>query len=281
MVTVVFFYDIMRAEEKMLLEKLRERGGVEVVHTTSTPLRIGEPPVEADSALARGVSGTAAFYASVVAESWGLPVVNPSRGMAIARDKAWSQAVLAASGVPTPNGSIVVDARIIPEAVKLHGYPAVVKPVRGSWGRLVSIVRDEIEAYTVSEHRQYMASDAFKTNVVQEYIRKPDRDARLFCVDGRIVAAIYRIGGGFVATNIAQGAKAEPLKPPADMEEIAVKACTAMGLDVGGVDVIEDPEKGYMVLEVNPSPEFKTTVRVTGVDVPGLIADVVVSKARR
>jgi len=278
--TVLFFYDIMRLDEKLLLNALRERARVEPVHTARLPLPIGgEPPWKADIAVARGVSHAAAFYSAVAAESWGLPVVNPARGLAVARDKAWSQAVLAAHGIPTPRGVIAVDPEALPEAAAMVGYPAVVKPLRGSWGRLVNLVRDEAEARALAEHKAYLP-EGLKGSVVQEYVRKPGRDLRVFCIGDSVPAGIYRIHSG-LATNVAQGARAEPAEITGEIEDLAVRSCRALGLEVGGVDLIEDPGRGLLVLEVNPTPEFKSTQAATGVDVAGLIAEHVVSLARR
>ncbi len=279
-VTALFFYDIMRLDEKLLLNALRERARVEPVHTARLPLPLGgEPPWQADIAVARGVSHAAAFYSAVAAESWGLPVVNPARGLAVARDKAWSQAVLARHGIPTPRAMVAVDPEALPEAASALGYPVVVKPLKGSWGRLVNLARDEVEARALAEHKAYLP-EGLKGSVVQEYIRKPGRDLRVFCIGDTVPAGIYRIHSG-LATNVAQGARAEPVKITGEIEDLAVRSCRALGLEIGGVDLIEDPGRGLLVLEVNPTPEFKTTQRVTGVDVAGLMAEHIVSLARR
>ena len=98
---------------------------------------------------------------------------------------------------------------------------------------------------------------------------------------GSVTAGIYRVLEGGTATNIAQGARAEPVKVTSEIEELVARSCEVLGVEVGGVDLIEDPERGLLVLEVNPTPEFKETQRVTGVDVAGIVAGYLVSQARR
>ncbi|MCE4615848.1 MAG: lysine biosynthesis protein LysX [Aeropyrum sp.] len=279
--TVLFTYDILREDEKLLLRALKELARVNPIHIPSTPLQIGNPNrVAADIALVRGVSGRTALYGAIAVESWGIRSINTPESIMAASDKAYTHLSLSRKGVPQPRTLVSTDPQAIPMAVRDIGYPAVVKPVKGSWGRLVNMVRDEFEAQLVAEHRSYLGVD-LRASIIQEYVEKPGRDIRTFCVGGEAPAGIYReLSGGF-ATNIARGARASPVRLDRELEDLTLRSCEAVGVEVGGVDIVEDLRGGYVVLEVNPVPEFKTTQRVTGVDMAGIIAGYVVSSARR
>lgn len=153
------------------------------------------------------------------------------------------------------------------------------KPARGSWGKLVSLLRDEGEASLLAGALDYVQGD-LKLGLVQEYVEKPGRDIRSFCIDDTVPAAIYRYASS-LTTNMAAGGKAAPAPVTGELEDLTLKACEAVGVEVGGVDVVESPDRGLLVLEVNPSTEFKNTVKVTGVNVAALIAEHAVSRARR
>ena len=149
----------------------------------------------------------------------------------------------------------------------------------GSWGRLAALAGDEEAVRAVSEHREYLGGP-YRVHYIQEYVRKPGRDIRAMCIGGEAPAAIYRVSSHWI-TNTARGGRAEPARVDGELEDLVVRSCEAVGVEVGGVDVVEDPERGYLVLEVNAVPEFKNIVRVTGVNVPGLIAEYLVSRVRR
>ena len=143
----------------------------------------------------------------------------------------------------------------------------------------MAMARDEEEARAIMEHREYLGP-SYRVSLVQEYINKPGRDIRAFCVGDDVPAGIYRVGRHWI-TNIARGARAEPLKITDDIRDLVLRSCEALGVEVGGVDIVESPEGGLLVLEVNAVPEFKTTIVVTGVDVAARIADYVLDAARR
>ncbi len=157
----------------------------------------------------------------------------------------------------------------------------MVKPVSGSWGRMVAVARDEEELRALLDHRSYLPGVDSRVFLIQEFVRKPGRDIRVFVVGGEVCAAIYRVSDDWI-TNTARGAKAVPVNNiDRELEEVAVKAAEAVGAEVAGVDILEDPGRGYLVSEVNPVPEFKNTVRATGVALHQRIAEYVISVARR
>ena len=169
------------------------------------------------------------------------------------------------------------EALRVPEKL---GFPLVVKPIQGSWGRLQALVNDKEALRGILEYREAMPSPQFKVHYLQEFIKKPQRDIRVFVVGDRVPVAIYRISQNW-RTNTALGGKAERAELNSELEELALKAAKAVGGGVLGVDVVEDPERGYLVIEVNSNVDFKNTYRVTGHDLGKDIVEYAIELARR
>jgi [lysine-biosynthesis-protein LysW]--L-2-aminoadipate ligase len=160
------------------------------------------------------------------------------------------------------------------------GYPVVLKPVVGSWGRLSALLKDEYAAKAVVEDREHMFP-LYQVYYLQEFVKRPPRDIRTFVIGGETVAAIYRSsGGGEWRTNTARGGKAEKCKITKEINDLSLRAAKAVGGEVVGVDMMES-KNGLVVHEVNNTTEFKNTVPATGVDIPGMIVDYLVSISRR
>src|SRR2546426_8522717 len=159
------------------------------------------------------------------------------------------------------------------------GYPAVLKPPVGSWGRLMAKVDDREEAEQIIEHKTALGSTMHSIFYVQEYVEKPERDLRVFVVGDEVVAAMYRYSKDW-RTNAARGGTAESLTPTPELAELALKASKAVGGGVLAVDLMESPE-GLLVHEVNPTPEFKALTAATGIDVAGKVVDYTVEVATR
>jgi [lysine-biosynthesis-protein LysW]--L-2-aminoadipate ligase len=275
-------YMVARWEEKAILRAARDRGvEMEAIHLPSLRLTIGQAERELpEVVLQRSISHYAALSSTLVLESLGVRVVNTSSSTAAANDKIWSAALLSKAGVAMPRTGVAwsMDAAI--SLAREMGYPVVVKPSNGSWGRMVALADDEEDLRAILEHREYMPQPEMKVHMLQEYVPKPGRDIRVTVVGGRPVAGIYRYSEHWI-TNTARGGRAEPAPVEGELGEVAARAAEAVGLEIAGVDVFEHPEKGYLVNEVNPVPEFKNTVRVTGVDVAGEMVEYLLGLARR
>ena len=274
-------YMVARWEEKAIIRAAEQRGAeMKLIHLPSFRVIIGEerdlPPV----VIQRSISHYAALSSTLALESLGVKVVNNSTATAAANDKIWSAMLLARKGIAMPRTGVAWSMDSALRLAEEMGYPVVVKPSNGSWGRMIALADDEEDLRTILEHREYMPQPEMKVHMLQEYVPKPGRDIRVTVVDGRPVAGIYRYSSHWI-TNTARGGRAEPAPVEGDLGEIAVQAAEAVGLEVAGVDVFEHPERGYLVNEVNPVPEFKNTVRVTGVDVAGEIVDYLLRVARR
>jgi len=275
-------YMVARWEEKAIVKAGERRGvRIELLHLPSLQLLIGEHAADLPQAvLQRSISHYAALSSTLVLESLGVRVVNTSAATAAANDKIWSAALLSKAGIAMPRTGVAWSMDAALRLAERMGYPVVVKPSNGSWGRMVALADDEEDLRAILEHREYMPQPEMKVHMLQEYVAKPGRDIRVTVVGGRPVAGIYRYSEHWI-TNTARGGRAEPAPVEGELGEIAVRAAEAVGLEVAGVDVFEHPERGYLVNEVNPVPEFKNTVRVTGVDVAGEIIDYLIGLLRR
>jgi [lysine-biosynthesis-protein LysW]--L-2-aminoadipate ligase len=165
------------------------------------------------------------------------------------------------------------------DAIEELGYPAVLKPNTGSWGRLLAKVNTRAAAEAVLEHKAVLGSFHHSIFYIQEYIEKPGRDIRVFVVGDRAVAASYRNAAHWV-TNTARGATSTHAPITPEIEEISLKAARAVGGEIMGVDLVETAE-GLKVIEINVGAEFHGLMETTDVDIAGEILDYVVTRARQ
>ncbi len=274
------FYTIVRPEEKWLLAAAEARG-VGVVRFDDGEVTFGleAPPGLPDVLLNRSVSHTRAVYASHCFAHYGVPTISPPAVLELAGDKIRTSLCLAEHGIPTPRTVVALSPEAALRAVEAVGYPAVLKPAVGSWGRLMAKVDDAEEALQVIEHKSALASPIHSVFYVQEYVPKPDRDLRVLVVGEEAVGAMYRRSSEW-RTNAARGGTVEaaPLTP--ELSELSLRAATAVGGGVLAVDLMESP-RGLVVHEVNPTPEFKALTGATGVDIAGRIVDYALAVGRR
>ncbi|NPA06270.1 MAG: lysine biosynthesis protein LysX [Chloroflexi bacterium] len=279
---VAVLYSRVRVEEKWIFQALERRGvSYRKVHDGQTPLFLADPTPwqDVDVVLARNLSYARGLTMARVFESWGIPVVNPSHVAATCGDKLATSAALARAGVPQPQTAVAFTPEAALEAMERLGYPVVLKPIIGSWGRLVAKINDREAAEALLEHKAVLGSFHHQVFYIQEYIPKPGRDIRVFVIGDRVVTAIYRESEHWI-TNTARGGRGAVCPITSDLEDIALRAAHAVGGGVLAIDVLEHPEGGYLVNEVNHTMEFHTTVPLTGVDIPGLIVDYVIQQAR-
>lgn len=228
--------------------------------------------VDFDIALERSVSSVKGMYATQFLESLGVPVVNTSRIASICQDKFLTSLAIHRNGVPTPKFALVFTEREALAAVeKLGGYPVVVKPNLGSWGRLVAKVNDRDALEAIIEQKTTLGGPHHQAIYVQEYIEKPGRDIRIHVIGGKVIAAIYRQSEHWI-TNTARGAEAIACKIDKPLSVIAEKAARSIGIGILGLDILET-KNGYVANEVNHTMEFKNVQRVTKIDIAGTILD--------
>jgi [lysine-biosynthesis-protein LysW]--L-2-aminoadipate ligase len=283
--TVGFVCSRVRKDEKLLLGELRDREGVEVERIDPRELSLGldgatvTDPGALDVVVDRAMSYSRGLYAARFYESYGVPVVNASGVARTCGDKAETSLALHESGVRTPDTRVAFTPESALETVEALGYPVVVKPVVGSWARLLAKVNDRDAAKAVFEHKKVLGSYEHSVFYVQDFVEKPGRDIRVAVVGGEPVAAMYRESDDWI-TNAAAGAETTACEVDGELREIAVNAAEAVGASDGvvGVDVMEDGDD-LTVHEVNHSLEFKALTEASGVNVAAEYADHVLEVA--
>ncbi len=271
---IAMLYTRLRVEERLLIDAFDETGvDIDLIDTRSLVLDPADPGRwnEYDAVLDRSLSLTASLTIGRVLESFGVRVINPTSATAICSDKLRTTLALERAGIATPGVRVALDQESALDAVEAIGYPAVLKPTIGSWGRLVARLNDRDGAEAVIEHRAVLGSAQQGVYYVQEHIEKPDRDIRVFVVNHEPVAAIVRTSEHWV-TNTARGATAANFELNSEAADLAIRSSRAVGADLVAVDLLECPERGLLVNELNHSMEFRNSVETTGVDIPGIVA---------
>ena len=241
----------------------------------SPKLALPDPTV-----LQRCVSYFRNVHATAALETAGHRVVNSFACAWVCGNKLFGTLALEKHRLPTPRTVLSMSGDSAVRSIEDVGYPAVLKPVVGSWGRLSALLRDRDAARAVVEDREYMFP-LYQIYYVQEFVKRPPRDIRTFVIGDRTIAAIYRFSGGAEwRTNTARGGRAEGCRITPELDDLSVRAAAAVGGEFVGVDLMEGPD-GLLVHEVNNTTEFKNTVPATGVDIPGMIVDYLISIQKR
>jgi [lysine-biosynthesis-protein LysW]--L-2-aminoadipate ligase len=268
----------VRIEERLLFAELDKRGvPYTQVDTRHAVFRVDEPSLPYGAALSREISHTRNLYASTLFEHAGVPVVNSAAVIGLCGDKLLTALALHSAGLPTPRAMVTLTPEAALEHLDDFGYPAGVKPVTGSWGRLGARLRDHESAEAILEHRAAMPSPQYQIAYVQEYVDKPDRDIKAYVFGGEVIGAIYKTSTHW-RTNTARGGT--PLVCPLtdDLVKLLRNTADAIGDGILGIDVLEDREGNMYVNEVNHTPEFHGAVEVLGVDLVGAYVDFVLSR---
>lgn len=270
---IAMTYTRLRTEERMLLDAFEKLGVVcEPVDVRGEAFDLENPGKWSgfNLVLDRCVSLRASMTISHVLERFGLRCVNRAETIEVCSDKLRTSLALAEAGIPQPRTMAAVEEDGALAAVEAIGYPAVMKPTVGSWGRLLAKINDRDAAEAVIEHRATLGSSQQQVHYVQEYVRKANADYRVFVVGGDPVAGIVRRSEHWV-TNTARGAKAEGTKVEGELADLSRRAAGAVRGDIVAIDLFECPRRGLLVNEVNHSMEFRNSVDTTGVDIPGLV----------
>lgn len=279
-VTIGVLCSRVRVEEKMLFAALQERG---VDYDRIDPREVvfdlgGNGLGKYDAVLVRCLSHSQAYYLTRWLESVGMPAISPHRVVATCGDKLLTSAVLQKAGVPIPRTMVAFTPEAALEAIEKMGYPVVLKPVFGSWGRLLARVSDCYAAEAILEHKKTLGGYQHSIFYIQEYVEKPGRDIRSFVAGDETIAAIYRNSPHWI-TNTARGGKASNCPITPEIDRISCAAAQAVGGGVVAIDIFEAPDGRLLVSEVNHTPEFRNSITPTGVDIPGKIIDYVLEVA--
>jgi [lysine-biosynthesis-protein LysW]--L-2-aminoadipate ligase len=264
----------VRVEEKLLFAELDARGvDWSRIDDPGLILRLDDPLTAYDVILERSINHTRALHALRVFNDWGIPTVNTFDVAEVCGNKLLTSTALVREGVPTPRTIVAFTPEAALRAIEELGYPAILKPPIGSWGRLLSKINDRDAAEAILEHKEVLGSFHHSTYYIQEYIEKPDRDIRAFVVGEETICAIYRYSKHWI-TNTARGGISDNCPVTPEMDRICRAAARAVGGGVVAIDLVEMGDS-YSVIEVNYTMEFRNSIAPTGVNIPGRIVDYV------
>jgi [lysine-biosynthesis-protein LysW]---L-2-aminoadipate ligase len=286
MVRVSVIYDKVRFEEKALYEKAKKKGinaqiidGKTITINTQskkTSLKLGDVVIQ------RSISHFRGLYLTSCLEFLGFLVINKFKVGQTCGNKLITSLALAKYKVPTPKTHFAFSAESAIELIYKTGFPLVLKPVIGSWGRGVFPIRDEEMANMIVEMREESDSPLARIFYIQEMVRRPPRDLRCIVIGDKVIAAIYRYSAqNEWRTNVARGGKAEAAPITKELEEIALSAAKAVGGGILGIDLMEDEKRGLLVHEVNNTVEFRGASNVCEADIAGAIIDYAISIAKK
>jgi [lysine-biosynthesis-protein LysW]--L-2-aminoadipate ligase len=277
MTKVGFLYTRLRVEEKHLLEELEKREGVEVIRISDGDsfFDINQLPQPVDVLFERSISYSRGLYISRIFEALGVPVVNSSAVAERCGDKYITSQILTKNGIPTPRVYMAFDEESALQAIEALGYPCVLKPVVGSWGRLLAKVENREMAEALIEHKATLGVN-HQVFYIQEYINKPGRDIRAFVIGDETICAIYRSSENWI-TNTARGGVATNCPVTAEIAELCQRAARAVGGGLLALDLFET-ENGLTINEINHTMEFRNSIATTGVNIPAKMVEYVLEQ---
>jgi len=266
----------LREEEKLILGAVRELGvETRVIQDRTLALELANPTdLRVDVVLDRCVAHTRGGYALRIFEAWGVRTVNPSAAVAICDDKALMSLAFATHGVPTPRTAVAFTVESAMEIGETFGYPLVIKPVSGSWGRLLARANSAAALRTILEQKRTLGGPQHSVFYLQEHVDKPGRDIRAFYVGGEVIAASYRSAEHWI-TNVARGAVSEPCPVTPAITALCRQAADAVGAEIAGVDLVETGN-GLQCIEINGGAEFKGLMSATDVPIARRVVEWVV-----
>jgi [lysine-biosynthesis-protein LysW]---L-2-aminoadipate ligase len=277
MIRMGFLYTRLRLEEKYLLEELGKHNDVEIVRLNDGDMffDINQLPEPVDVLFERSISYSRGLYISRIFEAHGIPVVNSSQVAEHCGDKYITSQILSKNGIPTPRVIMAFDEESALQAIEAMGYPCVLKPVVGSWGRLLAKIENREMAETLIEHKASLGVH-HQVFYIQEYVNKPGRDIRAFVVGDEVICAIYRSSKNWI-TNTARGGIATDCPVTDEVAEICQGAARAVGGGLLALDLFET-ENGLTVNEINHTMEFRNSIETTGVNIPQRMIEYVLAQ---
>jgi [lysine-biosynthesis-protein LysW]---L-2-aminoadipate ligase len=286
MVEVSILCDKVRFEEKALFEKTQSIGiKSKIVDAKTLTIGTYSKPKDfllGDVILQRSVSYYRGLYLAACLEFLGFKVINRFEVGQICGNKLITSLRLAESKIPTPKTQFAFSAQSGLETIKKTGFPVVLKPVVGSWGRGIYPLRDLETASMIIEMREEDDSPLSRIYYIQEMVDRPPRDIRCIVIGDQVLTAIYRYSSQSEwRTNVALGGRVELAPITKEMEDLALRAAEAVGGGILGVDMMEDKDHGLVVHEVNNTVEFRGAASVSKADIPNHMIEYAVKLARK
>lgn len=245
-------------------------------------------PSNVDVYLQRSLSYSRALYSSFLLGNFGYKVITSYDCLNKTGNKLITSQLLENAKIPVPKTAIAFTKEMALEVIHDIGYPVILKPIIGSWGRLVALLDNDHAAVAVLEDREVLGNFYQKIFYIQEYVNKPSRTMKQF-LDGKVVSRDIRafvIGDQVISamqryeipndwrSNVTLGGKAEAVKITPELEELSLKAAKAVNGEIVGVDLMES-EKGLVVVEINGTPQFQGIMKSTGINIPKYILEYV------
>jgi [lysine-biosynthesis-protein LysW]--L-2-aminoadipate ligase len=271
-------YSRVRVEEKLLFEEFARReidfellDDQKLVFDITNSSSVDQY-TKYDVVVERCINHSRALYSLRILNDRGVLTVNSAQVADICGNKLQTTSALTAAGIPQPRTLVAFTPESALEAIETLGYPVVLKPAVGSWGRLLSKINDRDAAEAILEHKETLGSYHHSIFYIQEYVHKPQRDIRAFVVGDETICAIYRDSQHWI-TNTARGGKSSNCPVTPEMNELCVRAAKAVGGGIVALDLFEDPDRGLIVNEVNYTMEFRNSIAPTGVNIPARMVD--------
>ncbi len=262
----------IRVEEKLLIEEMKKRRNVTLKLIDSRKLIINpEDNLGIDVLLDREIASSKALHVVEMLKNSTVRCINSYDVIRICGDKVFTSRWLSKKGVPTPRIKVAFTKESALEAIEEMGYPVVLKPVDGSWGRLIAKIENKNSALAILEHKSYLSSFYHSIFYLQEYINKPDRDIRVLMIDDEPICASYRKSSDWL-TNVSKGATTEECIITPELEKISIMASRAVGGGALAIDIMETSD-GFTVNEINCSMEFKGSMHAVKTNIPAIIVD--------
>jgi [lysine-biosynthesis-protein LysW]--L-2-aminoadipate ligase len=278
-------FDRLRTEEKLLQTQASEMGyETSMIDAKTTRFNTDSNKSEhdfGDIVLERCISYYRGLHFTACLEFLDVPVINSFEISNTCGNKMITSMLLKKNNIPTPKTYFSFSAESAMEHFEKIGYPLVIKPIIGSWGRSVIPIKDKDTADAIIENRQVTDGPQDRIYYLQEMIDRPPRDIRVITVGDQTVAAMYRKSSGGFKTNIALGAEPEICKITNEIEELCQKASKAVGGGILGIDLMEDKKRGLVVHEVNNTVEFKGLVKVAEKNIPKEMIDFAINYIRK
>lgn len=272
-------HSLLRKDEKYLMDEFAKIKGVELVLIDDREItfNLGKDKFDVDVLVERCINHSRALHGLKLFEAAGIKCVNSYNVATICGDKLLTSVALAEHNVPQPEVRVAFTEESALKAIEEMGYPVVLKPAVGSWGRLLSKINDKDAAEAILEHKTVLGSYHHSIFYIQKYVEKKGKDIRSFVVGDKCIAAIYRTAPHWI-TNTARGGVATNCPVTEELNDISVRAARAVGGGIVAIDVFET-EQGLMVNEVNYTMEYKNSITTTGVNIPQKMAEYILQVA--
>lgn len=271
-------HSLIRKDEKFLIDAFKSKGiDLLMIDDRNVTFNLGKDHFDLDILVERCINHSRALHGLKLFESAGVKCVNTYNVATVCGDKLLTSCALAEHHIPQPEVRVAFTEESALKTIEEMGYPVVLKPAVGSWGRLLSKVNDRDAAEAILEHKTVLGSYHHSIFYIQKYVEKSGRDIRSFVVGDKCIAAIYRTSPHWI-TNTARGGTATKCEVTKELNDISVNAARAVGGGIVAIDVFET-KLGLIVNEVNYTMEYKNSITTTGVDIPGHMVEYILKVA--